>query len=751
LICCLLIAIILRMNREKTLLRIVTAGLYLAPLTIFLFLKHTIFPLVTLKVFSFHIVIEILVLFWLLLIYFSPSFKPKLKRLDYILLSLVGVVFLSGIFGVDFWRSFWSVPARGIGIFSLLHFFALFLVLKSLQGHFNWRKYISFLFFISLVIAFIAVWQRFLPGHLFQVISQSTSRPGSLLGNPSFLAPYLIFTVFLGSWLIATERKKPIKWIYSLGVLVEILVIFFTSTRGAILGLTIGVLWVLFLLAKKHFKERKKFSKNIFAIILIIIFVFGLLFGLTRTADFWQSVSGLDRLANVSFDDVTTRNRLITWGTAWKAFLNKPVLGWGWENFKYGFDTNYNTKLLSTGINETFWDKPHNTFFEYLTTTGAIGFLLYSSLLVGLFTTFLKNKNNLNTFGSAIVLGYAVSGLFIFDTFGSYLMLFIVFALATSNHSDSEDLKKNNIDKKPGALALVGVIIAAFVLIYSIFVNIQIVRANNLQYHGLNFILNELPEEGVMSYRKAISIKQPYQDQIRLSFLEAISDTVSQLKFSNIEDLISEIFQEANIAVSRSPLDYRNYIILAEAKTKLSVVNPSLISEVVGDVGKAIELSPNRQENYYALSQAYLRSGDQEEAYSVMKKAIDLDSQVGEPHFYYGLLALQLGDSETGWREIKLAEKLGREPQLGHEFRVLANFYGDAGEHQKAIEYYNRAIHISPVDFEAKLKLGIVYYYVDDFEKARALFEEVLKARPDFVESDNFESLVPIFRDVGFL
>jgi len=746
------------MFREKNFIKILTAGLYLAPLTMFVFLKHTIFPLVTLKVFTFNIVVEVIFAFWLLFIVFYPQYRPKFTKLSVTLFVFIGALFLSAIFGVNFSRSLWSVPGRAIGLFGLVHFTALFIILKSLAPRFNWRRYLIYIFGISLAVALFAIVQKYQGGSfLFEVRTQSRSRPGSFLGNPAFFASYILLTIFVGGWLALTTKNKKRRVVFWGAVLVEIFTLFISGTRGAILGFFAGIFVLLIYYSWRRYRRLRNKNgvfqaltgRNLFFIFIIALIVFTGIFIKTREARIWQAVPGLDRVATISLNDITTSDRLLAWETAWRAFLEKPIFGWGFENFKYGFDKHYDTRFLNSGLNETFWDKPHNIFLEYLSTTGILGLGAYLSLLIAFGAAVIyKMPKSFRPIGLAFIAGYAGSEFFIFDTFGSYFVLFVVIAFVDSFvHKGEVGGESPSLKPRPARLGAAALLILGSA--YLVFLNIQIIRANNFQYHGINFLLNQKPEESMASYDKALAIKEPYKGEIQFSFLATLSDSIDSVSIPDIEDRIKQALAGANEAISKDPDNYRGYIQLAEAKTNFNKINPNFYKGAEEDIKKAITLSSNRQENYYALAQARMRTGNQSGAYTIMKKAVDLNAGVGEPHFYYGLLALQAGDKETGWKEIKLAEKLGRTPHSANEYRVLANFYGDNEEYEKAIDYYQKALSLRPLDMEARLKLGIVYYYNNQFGEARPLFEDVFRARPDFIGSDNYNMLRPIFRAVG--
>src|SRR5207237_349338 len=57
--------------------------------------------------------------------------------------------------------------------------------------------------------------------------------------------------------------------------------------------------------------------------------------------------------------------RFPAWQVGFKAFLQKPWLGWGPENYSIGFDKYYNNFS-----GDAWWDRAHNIPLEIATTAG---------------------------------------------------------------------------------------------------------------------------------------------------------------------------------------------------------------------------------------------------------------------------------------------------------------------------------------------------------------------------------------------
>jgi O-antigen ligase len=62
----------------------------------------------------------------------------------------------------------------------------------------------------------------------------------------------------------------------------------------------------------------------------------------------------------------------------YQGFKEKPVFGWGQENFNYVFNKYYNPAMFDQ---EQWFDRAHNEFLDWLIAGGLPAFFLYISLL----------------------------------------------------------------------------------------------------------------------------------------------------------------------------------------------------------------------------------------------------------------------------------------------------------------------------------------------------------------------------------
>lgn len=68
--------------------------------------------------------------------------------------------------------------------------------------------------------------------------------------------------------------------------------------------------------------------------------------------------------------------RIIVWDSGFQAWKERPILGWGSENFNYVFENHFDNRLyLDKNFGEVWFDKAHNIFIDTLVDVGVLGFL----------------------------------------------------------------------------------------------------------------------------------------------------------------------------------------------------------------------------------------------------------------------------------------------------------------------------------------------------------------------------------------
>jgi len=463
--------------------------LYLSVFSLLVVTPSTLFPFITGKYIFFRVAVELSLIFFLLAWGFQPNLNLKARMVKVfsqplvIAVSLFVLAFvLSAILAVDAKAAFWSNYERGDGGFQMIHYFIFFLLLVLLfEKEKDWHR----LFIISLIVAGLSILYGLAaalrwPGFLGTGICD---RFQATLGNPSYVAIYMIFSLFYLLWVWLSAKKN---WqrnlMFGSSLLMLLFIFLLTQTRGAFLGLGIGIfltlIYLLIILPVGLARRLTAVALVFFIFLSGVAFFFNKLNKPLALVPFCPSSS---RLLELKISGGSLETRFWTWGSAIQGFKERPILGWGPENFSLIFDKYFNTGHFKVGQpSETWFDRAHSVIFDYLSETGIFGLLAYLAIFVVFYLQFFKktlahadkkliyisrnqkatsfnfnskevNKKQLvqkcrflSVWQRALLFSlpiiYFVQGLVLFDTLPVYLNLFLFFAFAIFLFNSSEQV-----------------------------------------------------------------------------------------------------------------------------------------------------------------------------------------------------------------------------------------------------------------------------------------------------------------------
>ena len=152
---------------------------------------------------------------------------------------------LSTVFAASPYRAFWGDLERAEGFFGLVHFFLFFILALVFFEKRDWVTY----FKLSIIAGFILIWYALLQYfgvQRFPFALLPSVRPDSYIGNSAFLGTHMLFLI-LFSILVIKSAKKSEFWFYAgyVSLILSFSGVFITNTRGALLGLVAGLLFLL--------------------------------------------------------------------------------------------------------------------------------------------------------------------------------------------------------------------------------------------------------------------------------------------------------------------------------------------------------------------------------------------------------------------------------------------------------------------------------------------------------------------------
>ena len=250
-------------------LKIITQGLlYISLATPLIFYHYFFYPFITTKALYFRIIVLLVLLIFLIYWFIKKKVSYKVSPLWWAFLILVGVYFLSAIFGVAFGHSFWSNIERAAGVIFFIHLFIYFAALVfAFKSKEQWRWLFRTSLFVSFVVVIYGLMQHF---GIASAINTTGVRISSTLGNPAYLGSYLLINFFLAIYLFVTDKNIFWKIFYTVSGVLAAITLFLTQTRGAVIGLA-GALIILSILNIFRIKEGHKGIKKISITFLILL------------------------------------------------------------------------------------------------------------------------------------------------------------------------------------------------------------------------------------------------------------------------------------------------------------------------------------------------------------------------------------------------------------------------------------------------------------------------------------------------
>ena len=221
---------------------IVAGGAVLLALSPFFVTPETAFPAVFMRTIAVRVAIEIMMLAYLFLVLFFPRYRPKNSSIAYAIGAFLFVFLLSTLFGINPYRSFWGSHERMEGYVTVLHFGALFLALfGTFQKPEEYKKILWASVLVSVAQSFYAFGQLpFINIESTKLYANETTRISGTFGNATIFALYLIFQLFFAAMLFFWMRSRLLRGVLAAVFLIDVVAVFFSGTRGAMLGMLAG-------------------------------------------------------------------------------------------------------------------------------------------------------------------------------------------------------------------------------------------------------------------------------------------------------------------------------------------------------------------------------------------------------------------------------------------------------------------------------------------------------------------------------
>ena len=380
--------------------------------------------------------------------YTSPYETPKIILVSYLVLfllsgisfkifitkqkvNLVSVIFtFVFLFFAYFNIKFAIVPARsfiGDNMFNdsfvlfLIYFCLLFAVANSGKSK---EFFVKALITSGLLLSLITIWHAFLL-YTGQTDISYDGRVTATIGQPNLLGGILVGFIPLSCYFLSKKRSKTNLIAYCVFIIL-LTAGLIPMSRGAIIALGVFVIVQIYI-ALKTIKRR-----NIFITVITLLCLSVIIMPPIDTEK-----TNLPYLAErlLSFKD---RNqiydfRVEIWQVGLRAFLDRPVLGWGNANFQNVYQQVVDITIddKSTWFREV--ESSHNIIVDILVEWGLIGFILATLFLIYIFKLKSTKDARLDLYIKLSIVVIVIKGMFEFFSVVNWVTLFILFGLLLQN------------------------------------------------------------------------------------------------------------------------------------------------------------------------------------------------------------------------------------------------------------------------------------------------------------------------------
>ena len=322
-----------------------------------------------------------------------PRFRPALLRAarwpPLLATLLVAAVWLAAtLASISTTISLWGVPSRWGGLRIQLSYLALFVIAA---GVIRRRRHLLRLAAVTAASAGITSLYALIQRAGLDPYEWSTTvveaqrvvlqgdiaaaRPASTFGNPNFLGGYLVVAIFITAGGLLAARRPLSALIWSSGIVLQLLAMIFTLSRGAWIATAVGAgLLTLWAAAALGWPWRR------IALGLAAVAVAAAA-ALWVTAPYLPSTGILGRLASIRRPTEETGGiRLVLWRMTIQTWLDRPALGFGPDTFAAVYERHYDLDLQRREGAYTDHNRAENALLDTLIAAGAVGALALAVL-----------------------------------------------------------------------------------------------------------------------------------------------------------------------------------------------------------------------------------------------------------------------------------------------------------------------------------------------------------------------------------
>lgn len=729
-------------------------GMLLVVPLVFYTQTHDVFE--TNKLAAFRLFTLLALLAYLTKMLLAGGEKIRISPLAYPV-ALVGLSsLLSTLWSNNRITSIFGVYEDYEGVLTIANYMLLwFLVDQHVRTLNDARKFLTAVIAAGSAAAAYGVAQNF--GIDFVVWNPNTytaSRLFGSLGNPNFLAAYLLMALPVAVIRFWMSRRPSAKLLMLLAVLLMTVCIFFTRSRGAAyaLGVEVVALAAYMIYDARRGGELWKVNRRwMLALGLLAVLSLGL--PIVRAA---ITTTVTRTVATLNVKEIRITPRLYIWRSALQMIRDRPVLGSGLDTFQITFPKYRLPEYWRLEWNGTP-EKAHNFFLQIGATTGLLGLAAWG-WLIGLFFVLLLRKwrelpagrRHLAASVGVAQIGFLVQNQFSFTVVAYGSLFWFLLALGPALDREEPRIKPGQRPEEPLAPAPADWMIyagaAGLVLLVLVF-SLRQWTADVFFKRGIILLSMGAPERAVPFLNQAAQLdsrREIYWVKLGIAFEEA----AKRAPESQRRPLLQRAAEIHQHTIGMNPLNGYDFNNLGRVyKFWGDYLEPAKLAEAEQVCRRASESDPYNV--YFALDLAsiFLSERKLDEAAAVARKLTELFPDFAMPYSYLGYVALLQGNTEEAYRQLSAAAEKNWRGDVVTQSSTFSNLgivRARRGELEGATAALRRSLELRPDYLEARLNLATILERRGRAPEALSEYRRIVEQAPQYPQADALRQKIAI-------
>lgn len=705
------------------------------------------------KLILFRVIISLVLVLSVIKFFWQTEIKFLNNRLLFwLILFLLASWLVSTIFSLNPFVSWWGGYFRQLGIFSLLYYLLLFfLIIINFNSWFKIKQLIMMIVLGSIFPCCYGLIQ--LLGLDPVAYNGDEFRLFSTLGQPNFFGYYLIFVVPLTVYfLIYLVKKFWLKFIIHLLVCFQLICLIFTYSRGAWVGLLIGMIVGLALWLWAKGKKKLVIFSLLVGLFVLLLLVVNLKNISNQAKQLSEKINNpvAERVLSLFYlDNGSNEIRFIYWQSAWSEIEQvswfRKLFGYGKDTQAFFFIKHYKPDWATYERIGYYPDRVHNLLLDTWLELGLVGVIAYCGLFIYLLSLALKDlvaHNYFKVFVISSLVGQIVANLFSFGAITHYLYWYLFLALLIIPHNLPSS--SFNINRFSSIIKFIIIIsLSFFVIFFCYYFGIKQYQADiyyakakhyNLISDCSSFVDNM--EQAIITYPTDLHYKNEY---LRLA--------ISCIPETNNKQLTYNLLAQIESLESYKILEYNSLLYIAQAYSYLGYYDDDIyFADAEKVYQRLINETPDVFLAYSKYSKMLLWAEKYNQAIEVAKQGLNTIPDYRQKDqsnfsgntpkketfaFYETIADAYFSQGKYDLAIEKYLEIYNVFPQFINIYKKIADAYYFQGNLNQAIEYNQRASRLEPSNYKWFYNLATLYQEQQDLVQAQTYIKQAIQLAPN--------------------